>query len=91
MSEKRILCFEMPLDCRECREDVFLSRCEICSPVKNKWPTREQAIEKMAKAICLADDDGGCKGCCGNKKCNSWHWYMPLAEAALNALLENKE
>ena len=49
--------------------------------------TRQEAIEKMAKAICLCDDDGGCKGEC-ETICESWMYYLEHAEAALNALLE---
>lgn len=95
MSEKRILCFEMPLDCRKCREDVFLSRCEICSPVKNKWCIREQAIEKMAKAFCsLYSECSVCAFRDNPKECKALlkrSDFYEQAEAALNALLENKE
>jgi hypothetical protein len=48
--------------------------------------TRQEAIEKMAKAICLCDDDGGCKGKC-NPECDTWKYSIPHAEAALDALL----
>lgn len=46
--------------------------------------TRQEAIERMAKAICLCD--GGCKGVC-NPKCEEWKYSLYHAEAALNALL----
>lgn len=48
--------------------------------------TRQEAVERMAKAICLCDDDGDCKGKC-NPKCDTWKYSIPHAEAALNALL----
>ena len=50
--------------------------------------SREEAIEKIAKALCLCDDDGGCKGVC-NPKCEHWEYFLKPAEAALNALLED--
>lgn len=49
--------------------------------------SRQEAIERMARAICLCDDDGGCKCKC-DKKCVVWKNNIPHAEAALNALLE---
>lgn len=48
--------------------------------------TRQEAIEKMAKAICLFKDDCHCEGKCLNE-CFVWEYDIPLAEAALNAFL----
>ena len=48
--------------------------------------TRQETIEKMARAICLCDDDSGCKGKC-DKKCGVWKHSIPHARAALDALL----
>lgn len=53
---------------------------------KSRNMTRENAINRMAKALCLCDDDSGCKGKC-DKKCAVWKYSIPHAEAALNALL----
>ena len=50
---------------------------------------RKTAIDKMARAICLCDDDSGCKGKC-DKKCGVWKHSIPHARAALNALLGAK-
>ena len=58
--------------------------------------TREQAIEKMAKVICrtYGEDcetcrfNGNEKGC---KRYLEFRNYIAMAEAALNALLENKK
>ena len=51
--------------------------------------SRQEAIERMARAICLCDDDGGCKGVC-NPKCDVWKYSLKHAEAALEALLCSK-
>lgn len=85
MSENKILCMEMESPCVKCGSAGKL--CSICATIKRykSWPTREQAIEKMAKAICLADING-CTDCC--KQCHYWTSYLLHAEEALNALLE---
>lgn len=83
MSEKRILIKEVVAPCDGCSgfgENV----CDNC----NDWDTwcscltREQAIEKMAKAIYEA--------MCPNfsQMFVGWRAYTKIAEAALNALLE---
>jgi hypothetical protein len=54
--------------------------------LKHLSMTRQEAIERMAKALCLYDDDGGCKGC--NPKCYEWKYRLDNAEVALEALLE---
>lgn len=46
---------------------------------------RADALEKMAKAICAKKH---CKDICNN--CEVWMHFEDCAEAALNALLENK-
>ena len=55
----------------------------------NGFVPRAEVVESMAKAICLCDDDGGCKGIC-NPKCEEWKYSLNHAEAALDALLEGK-
>lgn len=49
MSEKKILCMEMESPCVKCGSKL----CSICVSIKRykSWPTREQAIKKMAKAL----------------------------------------
>lgn len=57
--------------------------------------SRQEAIERMAKAICMKEMFG-CERCDYGKnkeKCEAWvaFTYMNNAEAALNALLEVKK
>ena len=57
--------------------------------------TRQEAINRMAKAICMKEMFG-CERCGYGKnkeKCEAWvaFNYMNNAKAALNALLENKK
>ena len=56
--------------------------------------TREQAIEKMAKVMCHSPFES-CEGCIVQKKKQACKQALEgmkaLAEAALNALLENKK
>ena len=47
-------------------------------------------VEKMAKIMCLADDDGVCRGKC-DKNCNVWKRWMRPAKAGIKALLEAKD
>ena len=54
----------------------------------NGFIHRQETIEKMAKALCICDDDGGCKGVC-NPKCDVWKYSLKHAEAALDALLSS--
>lgn len=51
--------------------------------------TKKEAIEVMAKGVCLElrKDFCSCR-CVGDKSCNSWKRYKTFATAALNALLE---
>lgn len=78
MSEKKILCMEMESHCVKCGSRNL---CSICATIKRykSWPTREQAIERMAKAlkkvIYILSEEACLEGC----------------EAALNALLENNK
>lgn len=94
MSEKRILIKEVIAPCNDCSgagENV----CDNCHDwyMWQSSPTREQAIEKMAKAICRTDGED-CETCGfnGNEKgCKQYLEignYITLVKAALNALLE---
>lgn len=74
MIEKKILCMEMESPCVKCGSKL----CSICVSIKRykSWPTREQAIKKMAKA--LEENLNGSS-------------FNSLAEAALNSILEEAE
>lgn len=56
--------------------------------------TRQEAIERMAKAIYTFEIIACSHDECGNKQfenCETWKWCKNIAEAALNALLEDKK
>ena len=59
--------------------------CKNCKHAEYKGITREQAIEKMAKAIYEAM----CPNC--SQMFVGWSAYKKIAEAALNALLEGHD
>ena len=75
------------LNWRFCRCSVSPNGfCEYHPQCVETIPYHE-AVKIMAKAICLSDDDGGCKGKC-NVKCSTWKYSIPAAEAALTDLVE---
>ena len=97
MNEKRILIKEVIAHCNGCSgegENV----CDNCCDwdMWNSCFTREQAIEKMAKALCrtYGEDcetcrfNGNEKGC---KRYLEFRNYIAMAEAALNELLEGHD
>ena len=97
MNEKRILIKEVIAPCNGCSgagENVCDNCCD-CDMWKSCF-TREQTIEKIAKAICrtYGEDcetcrfNGNEKGC---KRYLEFQNYIAMAEAALNALLEDKK
>ena len=56
--------------------------------------TRQEAIEKMAKAIYTFEIIACSHDECGNKQCENcetWKWCKNIAEAALNSLLEEQK
>ena len=63
--------------------------CKSCQKARYQGITREQAIEKMAHALCT-QVHGACENCEAVVGGNSEHCndYRTYAEAALNALLE---
>lgn len=64
----------------------FYKLCEGC----NVLPTRQEAIERMAKAICASNMAPDCLWEC--ETCDRWKGSdKEAAEAALNALLEDKK
>ncbi len=87
MSEKKILCMKMECPCNKCGSNGKL--CSICVTIKSykSYPTREQAIEKMAAALQSVAVDRG------DIDLNLDTVLDPrmFAEAALDALLEGKE
>ena len=70
--------------------------CKNCKEGRYQGLTREQAIEKMAKALCRTyrEDcetcrfNGNEKGC---KRYLEFRNYIAMAEAALNALLDGHD
>lgn len=63
--------------------------CKNCKKAKYRGMTRQEAINRMAKAICLERHACISKGeMCG--LCELWRNFSTHAEAALNALLEGK-
>lgn len=97
MSEKRILIQEVIVPCHGCSgagENV----CDECHDwyMWQSSSTREQAIEKMAKAMCRKSNGGTCDGCSvfeepDKERCKEIYMHPEFvdgAEAALNALLE---
>ena len=63
--------------------------CDIC----NVGMTRQEAINRMTKAIYTFEIIACSHDECGNKQCENcetWKWCKNISEAALNALLEGK-
>lgn len=98
--EERIYLFTDKLICENCKDwyehidPLDSPDCTECAPADFPYITRQEAIERMAKAICMKKMFG-CERCYYEKnkeKCEAWvaFNYMNGAEAALNALLEDK-
>lgn len=72
---------------------ITKTQCKNCKHAKYQGITREQAIEKMAKAIydeaIVRCNKNWCDGKCAD--CPKWQRLEKLAEAVLNALLEGKD
>ena len=69
-------------DCAKCKDPVLYGI------------SRQEAIERIAKAIYTFEIIACSHDECGNKQCENcetWKWCKNIAEAALNALLENKK
>ena len=77
-------------------EPITKETCKNCKHAKYNGITREQAIEKMAKAMCRKSNGGTCDGCSvfeepDKERCKEIYMHPEFvdgAEAALNALLE---
>lgn len=72
------------------------NQCKSCKHAEYQGLTREQAVEKMAKAMCRKSNGGTCDGCSvfeepDKERCKEIYMHPEFvdgAEAALNALLE---
>lgn len=75
---------------------ISKDKCANCDKAEYVGITREQAIEKMAKAMCRKSNGGTCDGCSvfeepDKERCKEIYMHPEFvdgAEAALNALLE---
>lgn len=97
-----IYVFSQELICKVCKDwyenvdDVDKPKCDYCEGrVDIPHLSRQEAIERMAKAICANEDEyADCKQCefNGPEDCKRYyrHNWLYTAEAALNALLEGK-
>ena len=89
--EERITIHQVLYPCKKCSINCNKNDWKNCDFYQNyiSGMTRQEAIERMAKAICKISC--ACKyDACGN--CTEFleHYTPDLAEAALNALLEDK-
>ena len=74
-------------ECAEFADRQGTSHCEKCSV----GMTRQEAIERMAKAIYDFEIVACSHKECGNKQCENcetWKWCEHAAEAALNAIIK---
>lgn len=88
--EERIYICSKEKVCQICKDNCAefdgIVPCGNCGYEDFHSMTRQDAIEVMAKAICLAEDGEGCEGKCPTG-CSVYNDRMRTAEAALNALL----
>ena len=93
MAEKRIVIMTNNNDKNEQCRWVNMEGCHVddnCA-ICNVGITRQEAIDRMAKAIYDFEIIACSHEECGNKQCENcetWKWCEKVAEAALNALLE---
>lgn len=94
--EERITIHQVLYPCKKCSINCNKNDWKNCDFYQNyiSGMTRQEAIERMAKAICK-QTNYQCSVCeVGNnkEKCEEWIvlQYKTQAEAALNALLEGK-
>lgn len=95
--EERITIHQVLYPCKKCSINCNKNDWKDCDFYQNyiSGMTRQEAIERMAKAICK-ETNYQCSVCdVGNnkEKCEEWilFQYKTQAEAALNALLEDKK
>ena len=95
--EERITIHQVLYPCKKCSINCTKNDWKDCDFYQNYilGLTRQEAIARMAKAICESESIQSCDECIynGTENCetmlDNWH-YRELAEAALNALLEDK-
>lgn len=86
--EERILIIKLKQ--KPCDACNVIRGCAGSCILESKWYssiTRQEAIERMAKAICLTYSIGDECDC---RDCDMWKYHEQHAEVALNALLEGK-
>lgn len=95
----RIYIFTAQQLCALCRKECekygcIVTDCDTCTCTELPHTTKNKAIEKMAKAIC-STNGRRCEQCPvqhNQKSCKSnILLVMPLAQSALDALLEAKK
>ena len=94
--EERITIHKVLYPCKKCSINCNKNDWKNCDFYQNYiyGMTRQEAIERMAKAIYTFEIIACSHDECGNKQCENcetWKWCKNMAEAALNALLENKK
>ena len=95
--EERITIHQVLYPCKKCSINCNKNDWKNCDFYQNyiSGMTRQEAIERMAKAICK-QTNYQCSVCeveNNKEKCEEWivFQYKTQAEAALNSLLEDKK
>ena len=90
--EERITIHQVLYPCKKCSINCNKNDWKDCDFYQNyiSGITRQEAIERMAKAICASNMTPDCLWEC--KTCDRWKGSdKEAAEAVLNSLLENKK
>ena len=90
--EERITIHKVLYPCKKCSINCNKNDWKDCDFYQNyiSGMTRQEAIERMAKAICASNMAPDCLWEC--ETCDRWKGSdKEAAEAALNALLEDKK
>ena len=90
--EERITIHQVLYPCKKCSINCTKNDWKDCDFYQNYilGITRQEAINRMAKAICASNMAPNCLWEC--ETCDRWKGSdKEAAEAALNALLENKK
>ena len=94
--EERITIHQVLYPCKKCSINCNKNDWKNCDFYQNyiSGMTRQEAIERMAKAMCHSPFES-CEGCIVQKKKQACKQALEgmkvLAEAALNSLLEDKK
>lgn len=94
--EERITMHKVLYPCKKCSINCNKNDWKDCDFYQNyiSGMTRQEAINRMAKAIYTFEIIACSHDECGNKQCENcetWKWCKNMAEAALNSLLEDKK